>query len=241
MGYNGLVMGAFEEAFEGERRLAFTPEEYKARVAKVRGMMKDAGIDMLWITTPEHVCWLHGFYASWYKANSPMRYPQCYGTAIHVDHDKLLHFDNPTEMPLLAALSVCEDLYFFNSRDAADNIPFIMKELRARGWLNGTVGLEKWSYLPNPSISTMFEGAMLMCGASVVDGSKILRRARTVKSLAEIEKIEIATSYVDVGWETIRRELRPGMTELDLFGLTTAAMMKAGSEFPALRNLCITL
>lgn len=232
--YNGLIMGAFEEAFVGEKRLAFMPEEYRARQVKLRGMMADAGIDMLWLTTPEAICWLHGFYASWYKANSPMRYPQCYGTAIHIDHDEILHFDNPTEMPILASISVCKDLYFFDSRDAADNIPFVMKELAARGWLSGTVGMEKWSYLPNPAISSMFEGAFLMQGARVVDGSALPRRARLVKSPAEIEKIETAARYVDIGWEAIRTEVRPGMTELDLFGLTTAAMMRAGSEFSAL-------
>ncbi|MFT3989339.1 M24 family metallopeptidase [Aestuariivirga sp.] len=232
--YNGLVMGAFEEAFVGEKHLAFEPQEYKDRLNKLRGMMAKAGIDMMWLTTPESVCWLHGYYASWYKANSPMRYPQCYGTAVHVDHDEILHFDNPTEMPILAAISVCENLYFFSSRDAADNIPFVMNELSSRGWLSGTVGMEKWSYLPNPAISAMFEGAFLTNGARVVDGSALPRGARLVKSPAEIAKIEMAAGYVDIGWQAILKEIRPGMTELDLFGLTTAAMMKAGSEFSAL-------
>lgn len=232
--YNGLAPGAFEAMVEGERQLAFPPAEYADRLARVRRLMADAGVDMLWITTPEHICWLHGFFASWYKANAPMRYPQCYGTAVHVDHDHVIHFDNPTEMPVLSRVSVCEDAVWFRSRTARDNIPLVMGELAARGWLGGTVAMEKWSYLPNPTVSTMFEGAFAAQGARVVDGSAIVRRARRVKSPAEIAKHEQAARYADIGIETIRRELRPGMTELELFGLVTAQMMKAGSEFPAL-------
>ena len=109
-----------------------------------------------------------------------------------------------------------------------------MGELKARGWLGGTVALEYWSYVPNRAISTMFEGAFLAEGCRVVDGSAIVRRARRVKSPAEIAYIEKAVALADIGHQTIRRSLRPGMTELELFGEVTRDMMAAGSEFPAL-------
>ncbi len=232
--YNGLAPGAFETLASEPTELAFSREEYAGRIRKVRGLMAEAGIDVLYVTTPEHVCWLHGYFASWYKANAPMRYPQLYGTVIHVDHDEFIHFDNPTELPVLAKSSVSTDNRFFSSREASANIPFIIGELKAKGWLTGTLGMEHWSYVPNRAISTMLEGAFLDEGARVVDASRILRKARLVKSPAEIATIEKAASFADIGIETIRRELRPGMTELELFGLVTAAMMKAGSEFPAL-------
>jgi Xaa-Pro aminopeptidase len=232
--YNGLAPGAFETLSGEVTELAFEPAEYKERIRKVRKLMAEAAIDVLYVTTPEHVCWLHGYYASWYKANAPMRYPQLYGTVIHVDHDDFIHFDNPTELPVLAKCSISTDNRFFTSREASVNVPFIMRELKAKGWLSGTVGMEHWSYVPNRAISTMLEGAFLAEGARVVDASSILRRARLVKSPAEIRTIEKATTFAEVGIEALRREIRPGMTELELFGIVTAAMMKAGSEFPAL-------
>ena len=60
----------------------------------------------------------------------------------------------------------------------------------------------------------MLEGAFLAEGARVVDASSILRRARLVKSPAEIRTIEKATTFAEVGIEALRREIRPGMTEL---------------------------
>lgn len=230
----GLAPGAVETLPETDRALAFPPEEYRARIDRVRERMARAGIDLLYVTSPDHVCWLHGFLASWYKAQSPMRYPQLYGTAIHVDHDRFIHFDNPTEVPVLARTSISTDNVFFTSREARPNLGLIMDTLRARGWLRGTVALEHWSYVPNRAISTMLEGAFLAEGCRVVDGSAIVRGARLVKSPLELACIETAVGLADIGCDTIRERLRPGVTELALFGEVTAAMMAAGSEFPAL-------
>jgi Xaa-Pro aminopeptidase len=230
----GLTPGTFDPSLIGPVELSFSEAEYRSRIAKVREMMSERGIDLLWVTTPEAVCWLHGYFTSWYKANSPMRYPQCYGTAIHVGSERIIHFDNPTEMPVMARTSVCKDSRWLPDRRATPNLRFITEQLAKEGWLQGTVGLEFWSYIPNRAISTMFEGAFRAAGCEVVDASSLLRRARRVKSAQEIAYIEKAVEICDIGHRTIREQLRPGITELDLFGAVTHAMMKAGGEFPAL-------
>jgi Xaa-Pro aminopeptidase len=233
MSYQGLTPGSvLSQPIEVER--PFTDEEYRARVSRVRERMAEQGIDLLWVTTPDAICWLHGFFASWYKANSPMRYPQCYGTAIHVDSDQFLHFDNPTEIPLLARTSISTENRWLPSREAEPNLSFITRELRAQGWLGGRVGMEFWSYLPNRVVSAMFEGAFRAAGCEIVDASALLRRARRVKSPRELAYIEEAVRICDIGHDSLQRNLRPGITELDLFGEVTHAMMAAGGEFPAL-------
>jgi Xaa-Pro aminopeptidase len=232
--YLGLMPGAFELVPEWQPEPAFPRNEYRDRLRRVRAAMAEQRIDVLYVTMPEHVCYLHGFFASWYKANGPMRYPQLYGTAIHVDSDEFIHFNNPTEQPILAKYSISTDNRFFPSREAAPNLAFIIDNLKAKEWLGGTVALEYWSYLPNRAISTMLEGAFLAEGCRVVDGSAILRTVRRVKSAAEIAYIEKAVALADVGHETIRRTMQRGMTELELFGEVMREMMAAGSEFPAL-------
>ena len=230
----GLTPGTFDPASVGTVELPFSPEEYHARVERIRGLMQHAGIDLLWVTTPDAVCWLHGFFASWYKGNAPMRYPQCYGTAVHAESGRFMHFDNPTEKPVLARTSICEEARWLPDREAAPNVRFVMDELAAQGWLDGTVAMEFWSYVPNRAISTMFEGGFRSFGCNVVDASALVRRARRVKSPQEIAYVEKAMQICDIGHQTIRENIRPGMTELELFGQVTAAMMAAGGEFPAL-------
>ena len=232
--YVGLTPGAVEEWPTEHRDLAFSHAEYQARVGRLRTRMAERKIDLLYVTSPDHVAYLHGYVASWYKANVPMRYPQLYGTAIHVDSDDFIHFDNPTELPVLGKTSVSTDNRFFTSRDAGPCLAFVMAELKAKGWLGGTVGLEYWSYLPNRAISTMLEGAFLAEGCRVVDASALVRRVRLVKSAAEIAHIERATEIADIGHATVRELARPGMTELELYGETLRAMMAAGGESPAL-------
>jgi Xaa-Pro dipeptidase len=186
------------------------------------------------VTTPEAICWLHGYKTSWYKSNSPRRYPQFYGTAVHVDHDRFIHFDHPTEEPVLAKTSISKDNRYFSTREGKPNLKFLMEQLKNEGWLGGTVGLEFWSYLPNRAISVMMEEALRQNGCKVVDGSGIVREVRFVKSPAEIGYIEQAVRIADIGHQVIQKRCRAGMTELALYGEVLRAMMAAGGEHQAL-------
>ena len=229
----GLTTGPFDVAAFGEITLPFSRDEYLGRIAKLRAAMLDEAIDLLWVTTPEAVCWLHGFASSWYKGNAPMRYPQCYGTAIWAHDERFIYFDNPTEEPVVARTSISDDNRWLPDREAEPNLRYIMDELAGEGWLGGTVGMEFWSYVPNRVISTMFEGGFLSHGGQVVDVSAMVRRARRVKSPQELVHMEKAMAMCDIGHQTIMEHLRPGITEIDLFGKVTAAMMEAGGDFPA--------
>ena len=51
---------------EIRKNLAFTREEYLGRVDRVRGRMKERGIDALLLHTPENICYLTGFQTSGY-------------------------------------------------------------------------------------------------------------------------------------------------------------------------------
>ena len=232
--YAGMTPGALEPWPDELRDLAFPREEYLARIRKVRRAMAEARIDLLYVTVPDHVAYFHGYIASWYKANGPMRYPQLYGTAIHVDSDDFIHFDNPTELPVLGKTSVSTDNRFFPSREAEPNLKFIVDELRAKGWMKGRVGMEFWGYVPNRAVSEMIEAAFRGAGAEVVDASALVRAVHRVKSPAEIAHIRKAVELADIGHATVMKVAREGMTELELYGETLRAMMAAGSESPAL-------
>lgn len=228
----GMTPGEVDPSTRPE--LAFSEAEYKARQDRLRALMRREGIDLLYVTTPEAVAWLHGFYCGWYKANGPMRYPQVYGTAIHAHSDALIHFDNPTELPLLLKMSVSRDNRFYSTRDGKTNLRFIMGELAKAGVLKGRVGLEFWSYVPNRAISHMIEDAFREHGCDVVDASAITREARRIKSEAELAVMREAIRICDIGHQAILEYARVGKTELEVMGEVNREMMKAGGELPAL-------
>lgn len=216
------------------KQLAFTEAEYRDRQERLRKLMRREGIDLLYVTTPEAVAHLHGFYCGWYKANGPMRYPQVYGTAIHAHSDKMIHFDQPTELSLIHELSVSTDNRFYPHREGKINLRFIMDELQREGLLKGRIGMEFWSYLPNRVVSHMFEDAFRERGCDVVDASAITREVRRVKSPAEIAVMKEALRICDIGHDAILEYARVGKTELEVMGEVTREMMAAGGELPAL-------
>jgi Xaa-Pro dipeptidase len=158
-----------------------------------------------------------------------------------VDHDGFIHFDYPTEEPVLHKTSVSQDNRFFPAREGEDNLKFIMEELRREGWLRGMVGLEYWSHIPNRAVSEMMEGALRREGCSVMDGSGVMREVRFVKSPQEIDYIERAVQIADLGHQTIVENCEPGMTELALYGQVLAAMMAEGGEHQALLPIFTTI
>ena len=210
---------------------AFSEKEYAERLRRMRELMAERNIDMIYVTSPEAMCYFHGYAARWYREHSTTSWPPMAGTAIHVDHDKLIHFDFHDEERLLLRTSVSKHRRFFPNEDLETALNFLMKELQAEGWLSGIAGLEFWSHVPNPAVSQALVSGLYANGIhEVVDVSKPVRAVRRVKSPQEIAYIEEAARICDIGHLAVREALRPGVTELEVYGEATLAMAKAGGE-----------
>jgi hypothetical protein len=202
---------------------AFSPPEYRRRLDRVRAGMTEAGIDLLYLMAPESMCYLSGYQNEWYQGQSPKAWAASSGLAVHVDHDRFIFFDSPAEALLGRASSVATDI---RHTDRATAIPFIVGELKAAGWLPGRVGLEMWSYRPNRVVSERFQAAFEGAGCAVVDGTDVVREARRLKSPQELATMEIAARIADIGLAAAHEALRPGVTELEVYGEVIAAMAK---------------
>lgn len=214
--------------------LAFSLGEYKERLHRIRERMAKDKVDLLYLTAPESLCYVSGYQAEWYQAQSPKAWPPTSGIAVHVDHDKFIMFDTLSEQVMLRYVTVATDARIFPIHQRRDGIPFIIEELRKDGWLKGTVGFEFHSYRPNPAVSRRFVDAFEAAGMKVADGSDILREVRWVKSPQEMACIEQAACIADVGHKRVLEVLRPGMTELEVYGEVIRAMAAAGGENPGI-------
>jgi Xaa-Pro dipeptidase len=153
---------------------------------------------------------------------------------VHRDHDDFILFDTPSEQVMVRSVTIAEDVRIFPIDNRRDGIAFIAEELRAAGWLAGTIGLEFHSYRPNPAVSQRFRDAFEAAGCKVADGSDILRELRWVKSPQEMAFIEQAGRITDIGLAAARDAIRPGVTELEVYGEMIRAMARAGGENPAI-------
>lgn len=212
----------------------FTHEEYRGRLTRIRERMAAENIELLFLTSPEAINYVSGYQCEWYQAQSPRQWPATSGIAIHVDHDRFIHFDTEREQILARYCSVAEDIRIFPPGSMRDGTAFIVEQLKAEGWLPATVGMELWSYRPNRVLSHRTEDHFTAAGAAVVDASQIVRELRWVKSAAEMACIVEAARIADIGLIAAQAELRPGVTELEVYGAMVHAMAAAGGENPGI-------
>jgi Xaa-Pro dipeptidase len=219
-----------------EPDLAFAPSEYAERLSRLRSAMEAAKLDTLIVSAPDAMCWLHGYQARWYKAHSCTAWPPFHCTVVHADHDRLVHFDMERHRYLLARNSVAQDLRLKSVNTVEEWLDFFLGELDAEGWLKGTVGIEKWSAVPNRATSEIIESALKGRGSEVVDASLVTRSVRRVKSPAEIEHVRRAASICDAGLRALQAAIAPGVTELEARQAMMDAMIGAGGEPAALEE-----
>lgn len=211
--------------------LPFSSKEYEQRLLRIREMMAREEIDLLYITAPDSMCYLHGYTARWYRGHSTTAWPPLAGTAVHVDYDYPIHLDSIGEERLLLRTSSVKDKRYYLDERMEQGLSFIVGELKAEGWLDGTVGLEFCSHVPNRAVSEAIEAAFLSNGCGeVIDATIPIRSIRRVKSTQEIAYIEEAGRICDVGHQAVIDTLRPGVTELDVYGETVRAMAEVGGE-----------
>jgi len=223
-----------------EPDIPFPQEEYDARLSKLRRRMQDARIDLLLVSSPEGACWLHGFRSRWNKMQSPTEWPPLQMTAVHADSGRYIAFDHVDHGDLLRLTSVSPDNRLSVAEDMDGMLPFIVKELEAEGWLGGTVGIEKWSPVPNRAVSEAIEAELVSRGSTIVDASALVREVRHIKSPREIAYIEEAVRICDAGLEALRRFLRPGVSELEAWAGLLLGMAAEGGE-PAGIHECVVV
>jgi Xaa-Pro aminopeptidase len=219
--------------------IPFTREEYAGRLAKLRRAMVADGIQTLLLSSPEAMCWLHGLSLRWYKSQSPRDWRPLTCTAVNVDSEDFIQFEGMEHEEMLRRTSVATDIRLLPRYQRSDMLGFIVSELAAEGWLDGTVGVEKYAHIPNAAVAGMLQSAMEAKGATVVDGTGAARRVRRTKSPAEVVYVEKAAEICDTGIRHLASVLAPGMTELEAWAELTSAMAGAGGEPAALHNTVV--
>jgi Xaa-Pro aminopeptidase len=144
-----------------ELEAPFPLAEYEGRLIRLREAAVAASVDVLFLSSPESMCWLSGFAAEWYQGQSPTAWYPGSGLAVHTDHDRWIHFDAEDEWILAKCTSVSRDLRINGHGSEENMLEFIVRELREEGWLDSrTVGLEMWSSRPNRGYSELFQAAL---------------------------------------------------------------------------------
>lgn len=215
-----------------EMETVFSIAEYRDRYERVQEEMVRSGLDMLFLSSPESICYLSGFKAEWYQAQGPKAWLPASGIAVRAGADDYIHFEVENEQVIAGYTSISRDLRILGegSQPMDSMMDFIVDNLAEQGWLKGTVGLEMWSYRPNRGYSELFQAALEKHGSTVIDGTQVVGNVRKIKSPREIAYTRTAARIGDIGMQAAQECIRPGVTELEVYGEIVRAMAKAGGE-----------
>ena len=154
----------------GERPFGavFPKGEYDERRRKVKEAMAERGIDLLYVSSPRNINYLTGFDIIWFYHASPT------GLVIQADSEKVLFFDSYHKRMVNEFSYIDEAVFYatFPFHPTGPQLNTVIDEMKDRGLLKGTIGIEKWAFAPSPAMMQMMEERMLQAGAKVVDGSK---------------------------------------------------------------------
>ncbi len=217
--------------FAYELEVPFSLGEYRERLDRVRQAMDRANVDLLYCSAPESMFYLSGYQMVWYSRDT------LNGILVHKDRDTFAHFECSDEELLARQTSIATDYFIYKYGSNEDPAAAIVGELKKRGWLKGTIGLETWSHHPSPALSRLFQATIEKEGTRVVDASDIIREIRTVKSPQEIAYTRTAARMADIGIEAGIRCIKAGIAELDICAEVEYALGKAGSEPAGLTSM----
>jgi Xaa-Pro aminopeptidase len=209
-------------------RLPFTVAEYRERARRVRGRMRERGVDVLVVTSPPNLFYLTGFESIWYPPRAPV------AVVVSVDDERLVFLDYERHETLVRETAHCDDAVFYRYEDVLDTIA---AAFASRGWLGGAVGLERWSQAPGAPLVDALAERLAGAGGRIVAGDWIVDRVRLVKSPAELECVRRAAAIVDAAFADLVEHTRPGQTELQIAARLDAVMADHGGEGAAIRSM----
>jgi len=203
----------------GDKDLAFTVEEHRARLARAVEEMARVGLDALVVAAPEDLFYLTGF-----RSMDMFRFQALVVT--------------PREEPLMIVRRVARAsfdrtawtrrvLTYADQEDAGQVLASALADL---GPAVRRVGVPKRSPYFTPHV---LERARAAVTVDWVDATNLVSGLRWVKSPAEVAYIRQACRYAEVAvWAGVGA-CRPGRSENHVAAAMLSAMVEAGSETPA--------
>jgi len=208
--------------------LPFPLGEYRARAGRVRALMTDRGVDVLFVMSPANLCYLTGFESIWYPPRAPL------GVVVSAADEGLVFLDYERHETLVRRTAHFDEAVFFDYGTALETI---VEAFRGRGWLEGSVGIEWWTPTPGAPLVRETADRLADAGARIVPGDWIVDRVRLLKSAAELECVRRAAAIVDAAFDELEAFVRSGRTELEIAAHLNATMAGLGGEEPAIRTM----
>lgn len=208
------------------RERSFPPEEYAARLARVREKMAAREIDVLLVHSAVDLCYLTGYQTLWPDAYACLVVPLAAPPFMQVGEVEascaVLHGD-------------IEDLVLFDWV-GVDAVPGQLAELLAsRGFTRSRIGVQAGRIemgSRGPLDAKLLDSLRAkLDDARFVDATYLMFDVRVTKSPAELEWMRESATITTAGMRAGIDAVEPGKTENDVAAVAAKVMIEQGSEF----------
>ena len=222
-----------------EPALSFTREEYAARLAKVRGAMERAEIELLVVTDPSNMAWITGydgwsFYVHQCVLVLPDEAPIWYGRGQDANGARRTVYMAPERI-----LGYADHYVQSSARHPMDRLAEI---LEGRGWGGRAIGVEMDNYYFSAAAFAALE--RLLPNAAFRDATGLVNWQRAVKSEQELAYMGIAARIVEAMYARILEVAEPGRRKNELVAEIYHAGITGieghGGDYPAIVPLLPT-
>jgi len=202
--------------------LPFSEVEYRARVAAVRRLMAERGVDTLLVCSPHNFYYLTGFQAGGSHSLTFLILP-IEGEAVWVCRR--------TELSNVRALSASMwAKAHVGVADGEDAVDVLVSTLKERGLHGGSrrIGVEHEAMFF--SIGQYLRLREQLGEAALCDGTGIVETMRIVKSEPELEYLRAAGKITASALQACHEAVREGVTDTELGAVLTETAIRLGSD-----------
>lgn len=211
----------------------FPSEEYRERLARVRGAMEKAGYDGMMITAPRDYYYLTGHDHIWqYRAGVT-------GLYVDVATGALFLFDNPSHRNLISVTPEITDVVYHRRKGTAnEQVDDVVQQIQARGLGRGRTAIQTQGYGLHPDlVRRLGRGLAASGGAEIVEDDRLIEDVRLYKSPREIAVMRDAAAIAVDTMRCLRDRLRTGMAETEIDAIIAYETMRRGCGHPAIRTM----
>jgi Xaa-Pro aminopeptidase len=200
--------------------LAFTPAEFERRLQGARRGMRDRGLDLLLVFSPENVSYITGYETIGYSSFLSLLVPLDGAPRMVVREMELDVAQATTWLTEFATVS--------DSEDPVQVASGVVSEMAGAG---DAVGVEETSAFLPPRTWRAVVDALAGIGARPVDGSGLVEPVRRIKSDEEMSLIRGACDLAVAGMAAAVEAVNAGATENEVASVAFTAMVDGGSDF----------
>ena len=202
------------------QELAFSNDEYRARVDRVVTEMKKRRLDVLITGSNPNICYLTGFqYTNTDYANFLLIRSDGHAAIVVAG----------TEVATVLVHGWIRDAKEFASWAPVEALPLVVSYIQDWKLAGGRIGLDQRFEVLDPQAAARFQNDLP--GATFSDASDIIVGLRATKSPSEVGHLRKAAHYSDIGMLAGIAAARPGTNENDIAAGASDAMIMAGSEY----------